>query len=85
MGKFDDIPKIEEKTEAELDEIIKIIKDNKLPEKVEAFVLNCIDAALWFPNILQKYKMSMQRFNSKRFILKFYECFNKLDYPFCLQ
>jgi len=61
MGKKYDLPKIEEKTEEELNDILSIIRNSTLPENVKDFVIKCIEAALWFPHILQNTKISLQR------------------------
>ncbi len=56
-----DIPNIEEKTKAELEEIIRVIMASSLPETVKSFIIKCIESALWFPHILQKKNISLGR------------------------
>ena len=58
---------MEDKTKEELDTIIKAINDSTLPEHVKDFIVKCIDAALWFPHILQKKDISLKRLKSMIF------------------
>lgn len=58
---------IEEKTESELAQIIDIVKASALPDYIKAFILLCIDNALWFPHILQKKNMSLKRLKTLLF------------------
>lgn len=62
-----DIPEIEEKTEAELDAILKAIRGSNLPDHVKKFVENCIRAALWFPHILMQKTISIRRLKNMIF------------------
>ena len=61
MGKKTATPKIEEKTKEELDVIMQVIKDSNLPESVKDFIIKCVEAALWFPYIIQKKNTSLKR------------------------
>ena len=63
MGKKTAIPKIEVKTKAELDAIMQVIEDSALPESIKEFIIKCIEAALWFPHIIQKKNISLKRIN----------------------
>lgn len=62
-----DIPAIEEKTKDELDEIIQIIKASSLPEPIKSFIISCINSAAWFPHILQKKNISLDRLRKMLF------------------
>ena len=61
MSKHNDTPIIEEKTQEELDEIIRAITTSSLPDSVKSFVINSVNSALWFPHILQKKNISLNR------------------------
>ena len=61
MSKKTVIPKIEEKTKEELDAIMQVIKDSDLPESIKDFIIKCVEAALWFPHIIQKKNISLKR------------------------
>jgi len=61
------VPAITEKTKEELDEIIQIIKASSLPESIKSFIINCINSAAWFPHILQKKNISLDRLRKMLF------------------
>jgi len=61
MAKSEDIPEIEEKTEEELEEILASIRESSLPLHVKDFIEKCIRIALWFPHILLKKNISLNR------------------------
>jgi hypothetical protein len=52
---------IEDKTEEELAYIIDVINNSALPDYIKAFIILCIETALWFPHVLQKKNMSLKR------------------------
>lgn len=61
MSKRKDIPKVVEKTESEVAEIVRAIKASALPENVKDFVIRCVELALWLPLQLQNKKISLSR------------------------
>lgn len=61
MAKTKHTPVIEEKSKAELDEIIHVIRASSLPQHVKDFIINCVEMALWFPSVLQKKNISLSR------------------------
>lgn len=67
MAKTKDVPKIEEKTKSELDEIIRVIRSSSLPQHVKDFIIKCIEMALWFPHSLQKKNISLNRLRKMLF------------------
>ena len=54
-------PKVETKTQAELDAIIELIRAAKWPESTKDFLINCIRLACWFPTLLQKQHVTMRK------------------------
>lgn len=67
MPKTEDIPIIEEKTESELDEIIRVIQASSLPKHIKDFIIRCVEMALWFPHVLQKKNISLNRLRKMLF------------------
>jgi transposase len=54
-------PKVETKSQAELDTIIASIHNTALPESTKTFVENCIRLACWFPTLLEKQHITMRK------------------------
>jgi len=54
-------PRVETKTQAELDAIISSVHNTALPESTKAFVENCIRLACWFPSLLEKQHITMRK------------------------
>lgn len=67
MSKKNGIPKVEEKSKDELEEILLQIKNSSLPNSVKEFIINSINSALWFPHILQKKNISLSRLKKMLF------------------
>jgi transposase len=67
MNQPNKLPKIEEKTEAELNEILAKIKASSLPDSIKDFTKDCITTAIWFPHILQKKDISLSRLKTMLF------------------
>ncbi len=67
MPKIEDIPKIEEKSKDELDEIIRVVRSSVLPQHIKDFIIKCVEMALWFPHILQKKNISLNRLRKMLF------------------
>jgi transposase len=63
----EDVPKIEEKSKEELDEIIRVIGASSLPQPIKDFIIKCIEMALWFPPMLQKKTISLHRLRTMLF------------------
>jgi hypothetical protein len=61
VKKQTNLPKIVDKDEAEIRQIISLIKDSSLPDEVKTFIIKCIELALWFPLFLQKKNISLNR------------------------
>ena len=55
-----ELPKIIDKTQAEIDEVISAIQSCNLPSSAKDFAISCINVAIWFPKALleQKIKLS---------------------------
>jgi Transposase IS66 family. len=82
MAKKTAIPKIEEKTKEELDAIMQVIKDSTLSEPIKDFIIKCIEAALWFPHIIQKKNISLKRLKLMLFGKSYASDFkNKINLP----
>lgn len=67
MAKTESTPIIEEKSKAELDEIVLAIRASSLPQHVKDFIINCVEMALWFPLVLQKKNISLNRLRKMLF------------------
>jgi hypothetical protein len=61
MKRPDGPPEIEEKTETELETILRDIDESNLSDSVKSFVRKCVKAALWFPYILEQKTISLKR------------------------
>jgi hypothetical protein len=55
-----ELPKIIDKTQADIDEVISAIQSCNLPSSAKDFAISCINVAIWFPKALleQKIKLS---------------------------
>lgn len=67
MKKTVQIPKVEKKSQAELDEIIQSVLDSALPTGTKDFLINCIRLACWFPSLLQQKNISLRRLKEMLF------------------
>jgi len=67
MKRPKNLPTIEEKTQAELDDILAQIQASSLSAPVKDFIVKCIESALWFPHILQKKNISLTRLKTMLF------------------
>jgi transposase len=56
-----DVPRVVDKNETEVAEIIRLIQESALSDSVKDFVVGCIESALWLPRILQKKNISLNR------------------------
>lgn len=61
MKEHKNLPKVVEKSEAEIKEIFQVIRESTLPDGTKDFVIRCIELALWFPLQLQNKKISLSR------------------------
>lgn len=61
MKERNDLPKVVEKSEEEMSEIIRMINESSLSEGIKEFILQCIQLAIWFPSLLQKKNISLNR------------------------
>ena len=61
MTKKIKLPEVIEKSQEELDGIIKAIKESSLSYETKEFVINCINLALWLPRTLQKSSVTLHR------------------------
>ena len=55
-------PDVVDKTEAEIDQIMILIKESTLSEDNKTFIIKCIELAMWLPNFILNTKISMHRF-----------------------
>jgi len=67
VKKQPNLPEIIDKDESEIRKIISLIKESTLSEEVKAFVIKCIELALWFPLFLQKKNISLHRLRESIF------------------
>ena len=61
MKKKFDVPKVEKKSQTELDEIIALIRATNWSEATKDFLINCIRLACWFPTLLEKQHITMRK------------------------
>lgn len=61
MKKKFEIPKVETKSQAELDEIIALISNTKWSDATKDFLINCIRLACWFPTLLERQHITMRK------------------------
>lgn len=61
MPKKFDIPKVEHKTQTEIEAIIDALNASNLTDSVKIFAINCIRLACWFPTLLEKKNISIRR------------------------
>jgi len=54
-------PKVETKSQAELDAIIQSVRTTALPDTTTDFLINCIRLACWFPMLLEKQHITMRK------------------------
>lgn len=62
VAKQINFPEVIDKTEAEINQIISLIKASALSDDIKAFVIRCIELAMWLPNFVSNTKISMHRF-----------------------
>lgn len=55
------LPEVVDKTEAEIEEIIQLIRDSNLKDATKKFVIKCIQLAIWFPLQLEQKNISLSR------------------------
>jgi len=67
MKKKFEIPKVEKKSQAEIDQIINSIHNAALSDSTKTFVINCIRLACWFPSLLQQKNISLRRLKEMLF------------------
>ena len=67
MKKQYDLPDVVEKDPSEIKDIISQIKASSMPEDVKAFIIKCVELALWLPIFLQNKAISMQRLRTMIF------------------
>ncbi|KTD64268.1 hypothetical protein [Legionella spiritensis] len=61
-----DLPKVIEKSQEEVEEIITLMPSSHLPEGLKPFVIDCIRLASWIPRALIEHKITVS--NLKRLI-----------------
>ena len=63
MNHGSELPKIVDKSRAEIDEIIAVIEASSLSAPVKAFTISCMRTAVWLPKALleQKIRLSYLR------------------------
>ena len=61
MKKKFETPKVERKSQAEVDAIIDAVNATNLTESIKLFVINCIRLACWFPTLLERKDISLRR------------------------
>lgn len=61
MKKQFEVPKVENKSQDEIDAIIDAINRCNLQENIKPFLINCIRLACWFPSLLQKQHITMRK------------------------
>ena len=59
MNHGSELPKIVDKSQAEIDEIIAVIEDSSLSASVKAFAISCIRTAVWLPKALLEQKIRL--------------------------
>lgn len=57
-----DFPDVVDKTEEEINQIILLIQESTLSEDTKAFIIKCIELAMWLPSFVLNTKISMRRF-----------------------
>lgn len=67
LKKPGNFPDVVEKTEAEIDYIITVIKNSAIPDDIKLFIIKCIELAMWLPNFVLNTKISMRRFSTMIF------------------
>lgn len=66
MSKTKELPKIVEKTESEINEIIIQINSSSLSPSDKEFIISCIELSIWLPNAFIEKKISIS--NLKKLI-----------------
>lgn len=61
-----DLPKVIEKSQEEIEEIITLLQLSNLPEEIKSFVIGCIHLASWMPKALVEHKITVS--NLKRLL-----------------
>lgn len=61
MKEHKHLPEVIEKSEEEISEIIQAINASSLSAGTKAFVIKCIELAIWFPTLLQRKNISLSR------------------------
>ncbi len=61
-----DLPKVIEKSQEEIEEIITLVQSSNLPEGLKPFVIGCIHLASWIPKALVEHKITIS--NLKRLL-----------------
>ncbi len=67
MSKNKILPKVVEKSEQELDEILLAIRSSNLADETKSFAIKCIELALWIPMALQAKNISLRRLQTLLF------------------
>ena len=62
-----DLPEVVDKDPEEIKSIIEAIKTSQLPDDVKAFVIKCVELALWLPIFLQRKAISIHRLRTMIF------------------
>ena len=55
------LPEVVEKSEEEIEEFFRLIKESTLPDNLKDFIIRCIELARWLPLQLQNKKISLSR------------------------
>lgn len=58
------LPKVIEKSQEEIEEIIAQVQSSNLPEEIKPFEIGCINLASWIPKALVEHKITIS--NLKR-------------------
>ena len=61
-----ELPKVIEKSQAEIEQIAALVQSSNLPENIKPFVIGCINLASWIPRALVEHKITVS--NLKRLI-----------------
>lgn len=62
-----ELPKVIEKSQEEIEQIITLVQTSDLPEDIKPFVVGCINLASWIPRALVEHKITVS--NLKRLII----------------
>ncbi|CDZ76413.1 hypothetical protein BN59_00682 [Legionella massiliensis] len=64
-----ELPKVIEKSQEEIEEIINLVQSLNLPEEINPFMIGCINLASWIPKALIEHKITISNLKRLLYIL----------------